>query len=98
MTLPLCAYTYVYIEDPTAILRGSRTAVRRMKAKLILIWRALKLDLAFRKGQEGSRIVWICHRVSCDVSAKTVSAQIKPEFLEELGKETKTMLTKNTMP
>ena len=89
---------HVYIDDPIAVLRGSRVTVRRMKAKLILTWRALKLDLAFRKGQQGSKIVWVGHTVSCDVSAKTVSAQIKPEFLEELEKETKTVLSNSTMP
>ena len=88
---------HVYIDDPIAILRGSPNTIRRMKAKLILIWRALSLDLAFGKGQPDSAAQWVGHTVTCDSQLKTVSAQIKPEFLADLGSETQDLLKKNTV-
>ena len=94
---PTRARLHVYIDDPIVILRGVPSVLKTAKAKLILIWRSLGLDLAFRKGQAGSTVQWVGHSVHCDVGAGKVDASIKQEFMTDLADETEQLLRQHTV-
>ena len=48
-----------YVDDPAFTITGSERGRRRTMAIIVLVWRCLNLELAFRKGQTGRKISWI---------------------------------------
>ena len=50
------------------------------------------LQLASKAGQRGLQVTWVGHHTHCDLAARPISAQIKPQFLEgrkeDLNEET----------
>eukprot|EP00959_Pyramimonas_sp_CCMP1952_P267968 5602540-Pyramimonas_sp.AAC.1 len=47
------------VGDPALASAGAGEQRSRIKAIVVLAWRALNLDLSFRKGQAGCVISWI---------------------------------------
>jgi len=73
-----------YVDDPIAVVRGSRSSRRQLVAELILLLRALGFPLAFVKGQLGPVVDWIGLTVKAERAAVvvTISAQRIQELLE----------------
>ena len=71
--------------------------VRIARAKLIIIRRALGLDLAFRKRQTGCGAQRVGHFVLCDAKAGKVDASIKQECMADLATATEQLLRQHTI-
>ena len=49
----------VFVDDPLAVLRGTPQQVRDIASKVLLLWQALGLTLAWKKGSFSTRAHWI---------------------------------------
>jgi hypothetical protein len=84
-----------YADDPAFTLAGTLEKHQRIKAIIVLTWRALNLDLAFRKGQAGQDIVWIGSRLVLNASG--IVAQLQGETVTELREIVRGMLEQNVV-
>ena len=71
-----------FVDDPCITLTGTRADRDRWLALIILVWRALGLPLAFRKGQRGSQVTWIGSVLTC--IRDEIRCTIKDSILEDL--------------
>ena len=90
---PLQATMQTYVDDPCVTLSGNRFQRDLTVALIVYTWRCLGFPLSFAKGQRGSEVVWIGCSLRLEPSA--VVASVKPETLEELGKQTEDLLSSN---
>jgi hypothetical protein len=73
----------VYVDDPAMTFCGKPATRRRAKALVIAVWRALNLDLSFKKGQEGHAVSWIGSRLLLTRSG--VLAMLQADTIKELS-------------
>lgn len=48
-----------YVDDPLAVIKGTKEQRRYIAALIIYIWSALGLPLSLDRGQFGPEVVWI---------------------------------------
>jgi hypothetical protein len=84
-----------YVDDPALVFRGDQAQRRRAKALVTVSWRALNLDLVFRKGQEGQTVTWIGSKLLMTRSG--VPATLQAETIAELKKMIGEMLGSNVV-
>ena len=72
-----------YVDDPLAMVRGTHSERRHHITILVLLWRALGLPLAFKKGLLGRSVGWIGlflevkeHSVDVTISAEGGRASV----------------------
>ena len=83
----------VYVDDPALSVFGQQSQRNCLMGAVILVWRSLNLNLAFAKGQRGTRIDWIGSTLW--VHPGVIMAAIKQETKEELISLIGGMLSKN---
>ena len=73
-----------YVDDPIAVVRGTRSSRQHLVAEFILLLRALGFPLAFIKGQLGPVVDWIGLTVKVERASVvvTISAHRVQELLE----------------
>ena len=76
----------VYVDDPAAILAGTRANRDMATAATVLVWRLLNLQLQFRKGQRGDTVDWIGFRsaLRSGLAQQAVVVSVRPETQKEL--------------
>ena len=82
-----------YVDDPIFTIAGIPAQRARSKAIIVLAWRALNLDLSFRKGQSGQDVSWIGSRLV--LSRSGVVAQLQGDTVVELKGLIHGMLAQN---
>ena len=86
----------VFVDDPCAVVSGSRIARDTIITTIILVWRALGFPLSFKKGQRGSRVVWIGNTFK--FMPTSVVASVKPETLQTLERQCREIVQLNMVP
>ncbi len=72
----------MYVDDPAFTLAGPPARRRRCNALIVLAWRIIDLELAFKKGQSGRTVDWICCQLR--LTSVGVTAQLQAESVLEL--------------
>ena len=89
------ARTELYVDDPAAAIKGTKTE-RDLTVKLIiLMWRVLGFPVAFSKARRGRRVVWIGGDI--EIMSDRVSVRIPEDKLAELAALTDNFLSGNTV-
>ena len=83
----------MYIDDPVAAIMAEEVRARRIAALFITAWLVMGFELAMRKAQFGQEIDWVGYAIK--VTNKSVTASIKPSFLDNLMGMTKELMKKN---
>ena len=85
----------VYVDDPAFTFTGSAAQRRRCKALVVLVWRCVNLDLAFKKGQCGAAIDWIGCRLR--ITKVGVIALLQSEAVREMQRMVSAALGANVV-
>ena len=88
-------YLQAYVDDPLAIVTGSKERIGLLIGRLILMWRTLGFPLSFKKGQRGQSLKWIVAKLS--LTAQGIRAEIPTDKVNELTAITTQMLSANVI-
>ena len=86
----------VYVDDPIILSKGS-SAVRQLSvAKILIVWMALGMRIAWHKAQCGATVTWTSATFS--VLGNSVVAKIKEEIVERIRQALLLFDTMNVIP
>ena len=74
-----------YVDDPLAVLVGSRARRLRNLSLMLLTLAALGIQLSWPKGDRGTKLVWIGSSSSSDGARERSSARCRTSWTEILG-------------
>ena len=84
-----------YVDDPILVVSGTSREQQRRLLKWFLLWRALGLDISWRKAQTGDSVQWIGASISLlyvDGMAYAVEVQVAPDKVEKFAAKVAALL------
>ena len=72
----------VYVDDPIILAKGAQSTRRLAVAKILMIWMALGMRIAWHKAQVGTTVTWTS--ATFCITCNSVIAKIKEEIIEHI--------------
>ena len=73
---------HCFVDDPIASIKGTKEEQELVVATIMATWEALNFELAYKKGQFGSSVVWIGGQLTA--SETGIRAEVKQSILDDI--------------
>ena len=93
----LRARLQVFVDDPIVALRGTSEQIEDMAAKILILWRIMGLEIAWKKGSLSHSTDWIGAKVTVDSCQRLVTVEVPADKIQEWKHLAASMTRKSTI-